>query len=256
MNLVKVEKSGGVAIVTLSRPEALNALSRALQAELASALLALESDDAVRVLVLTGAGERAFSAGLDLKELGQDTGMLASGRGRETDCVLALNSLSKPVIGAINGVAITGGFELALACDILVASTNARFADTHVRVGVVPAWGLSQRLSRLIGISRAKQLSLTGNFIDAETALAWGLVNLVTQPDALMSTAGKLAADIASADPEMVRRYKKLIDEGFGMAFADAMRHEENVSDEYNARLDPAALGARREAVQQRGRSA
>ena len=147
----------------------------------------LAEDPEVRAIVLTGAGERAFTAGLDLKELGSDTSNLgAASSDSDDNPVKAIENCPQPVIGAINGVAITGGFEVALACDILIASTNARFADTHARVGILPGWGLSQKLSRCIGLSRAKELSLTGNFIDADTACAWGLVNRVTAPEDLL----------------------------------------------------------------------
>ncbi|MFM2020794.1 MAG: hypothetical protein RJB02_502, partial [Pseudomonadota bacterium] len=169
MTLVTTQIEDGIAIVTLNRPEAMNALSRALRAELAAAMRAVDADDAVRCVILTGAGERAFTAGLDLKELGTDTSNLgaANATSAEENPVKAIEQCRKPVIGAINGVAITGGFEVAIACDILIASTNARFADTHARVGILPGWGLSQKLSRMIGISRAKQLSFSGNFLDA-----------------------------------------------------------------------------------------
>jgi enoyl-CoA hydratase len=255
MSPIKVERTGDIAVVTLNRPEALNALSRALQDDLARAFRALEKDDDVRVVILTGEGERAFSAGLDLKELGQGVIKLGGGDPDADDCVAAITALSKPVIGAINGVAITGGLEVALACDILIASVNARFADTHARVGVIPGWGLSQRLSRTIGLSRAKQMSLSGNFIDASTALAWGLVNEVVPADELMTRAKALATDVASVEQPMVRQYKRLIDEGFAMSFAEAIAHERHVSGAYNAGLDPEGLEARRGAVQQRGRA-
>jgi enoyl-CoA hydratase len=169
-----------IAVVTLNRPEAMNALSRALRAALDGAMTELAADPGVRVVVMTGAG-RAFTAGLDLKELGSDPDGLgaANATGARENPVLAIRQCPKPIIGAINGVAITGGFEVALACDVLIASSTARFADTHARVGILPGWGLSQRLSRVIGPYRAKELSLTGNFLDAPTALAWGLVNRV-----------------------------------------------------------------------------
>src|SRR5207253_4228819 len=142
---------------------------------------------------LTGAG-RAFTAGLDLKELGSDpNGMgAANATGASENPVLAILECPKPIIGAINGVAITGGFEVALACDVLIASTNARFADTHARVGIMPGWGLSQKLSRIIGVYRAKELSLSGNFLDARTAYDWGLVNRVVEPEELIPAAMKL----------------------------------------------------------------
>ena len=179
MALVEVEREGGIAVLTLNRPEAMNALSRALRGELADAFNAVSADDEVRAVVLTGAGERAFSAGVDLKELANADLKAAPLDAPSSDPVEAMAACPKPVIGAINGVAVTGGFELALACDILIASTIARFAVTHIRVGILQGWGLSQLLSRMIGVSRAKEVSLTGNFIDAATSLAWGLVNRV-----------------------------------------------------------------------------
>ena len=158
--LVKVERDEGVAVVTLNRPEAMNALSRGLRAQLAQVMRELDEDERVRVVILTGAGERAFTAGLDLKELGTDTANLGAANAEDSlaNPVKAVEQCRKPVIGAINGVAITGGFELALACDILIAADTARFADTHARVGIMPGWGLSQKLSRTIGISRANEL--------------------------------------------------------------------------------------------------
>lgn len=256
MTLVTTQIEDGIAIVTLNRPEAMNALSRALRAELAAAMRAVDADDAVRCVILTGAGERAFTAGLDLKELGTDTSNLgaANATSAEENPVKAIEQCRKPVIGAINGVAITGGFEVAIACDILIASTNARFADTHARVGILPGWGLSQKLSRIIGISRAKQLSFSGNFLDADTACAWGLVNSVVSADELMTHAKGLARDIASVDSGMVATYKKLIDEGYAMSFGDAMAHEHAYSSAANARVSAEEVEARRLAVIERGR--
>ena len=177
--LVTVERDGPVAVVTMNRPEAMNALSRGLRAELAAAMEQVDADPEVRAVVLTGAGRRAFTAGLDLKELGVEGLAAANASEPLANPVKAIEQCRKPVIGAINGVAITGGFEVALACDVLIASDRARFADTHARVGIYPGWGLSQKLSRLIGPYRARELSFTGNFLDAQTAAAWGLVNRV-----------------------------------------------------------------------------
>jgi len=255
MALVTVEKDGAVAVVTLNRPEAMNALSRALQHALAEAVEAMDADPDVRVIILTGAGERAFSAGLDLKEVATHGLALGPDGVRGKSPVKAIADAAKPVIGAINGVAITGGFELALTCDILIASTNARFADTHVRVGVTPGWGLSQHLSRLIGVYRAKELSLSGNFLDAQTALAWGLVGKVVPPDDLIPTAKKLAADIASCDPDMVRRYKALIDDGFARSFGDGMALEAERSAADNAKVTADSVAERRAGIQARGRT-
>ena len=214
---VLVEKKAGLAIVTLNRPKAMNALSMALRGSLKETIDQLESDPEIRVMIITGAG-KAFTAGIDLKELGTKAGAL-----KGDDVMGALGRFSGPVIGAINGVAITGGFELALGCDVLLASTAAKFADTHTRVGVLPGWGLSQRLSRAIGIYRAKELSLTGNFLSAEQAEQWGLVNRVVEPAALMPAAIALAQDMLSAVPEILVSYKQLINEGFADNFANGL---------------------------------
>lgn len=253
---VLLEVADNVALVTLNRPEAMNALSKALRARLAQVMRQVDADEEVRAVILTGAGERAFTAGLDLKELGSQEGALgaANAKGAHENPVKAIEQCRKPIIGAINGVAITGGFEVAIACDVLIASTNARFADTHARVGIAPGWGLSQKLSRMIGISRAKELSFTGNFLDAQTAQQWGLVNHVVEPDELLPLARKLAGDMASIDPVFIAQYKKLIDEGYGMSFAEGMALEARISSAANSQVSPEEVEARRAAVQARGR--
>jgi enoyl-CoA hydratase len=250
-----VDKSDRVGVITLNRPEAMNALSRALRAALHDAVVELANDPEVSVLVLTGAG-RAFTAGLDLKELGSDPRGLgaANATGAAENPVLAIRECPKPVIGAVNGVAITGGFEVALACDVLIASTNARFADTHARVGIMPGWGLSQRLPRTIGVYRAKELSLSGNFLDARTAYEWGLVNRVVEPDDLMPTAMKLAADMASIPVETLSLYKKIIDEGYDLPLGEGMALEQRLSTANNRTVTPQMVEARRAAIQARGR--
>ncbi len=256
MSLVTIDRDGPVAIVTLNRPEAMNALSTALRRDLATAMRSVEADESVRAVVLTGAGTRAFTAGLDLKELGADTSNLGAANATAADDnpVKAIELCTKPVIGAINGVAITGGFEVALACDVLIASSNARFADTHARVGIMPGWGLSQKLSRTIGISRAKELSFTGNFLDAATAERWGLVNRVVEPNALLPAAVALAMDMAGIDPAMVKAYKALIDEGYAASFGEGMAIEQTRSSEANGRVEAGDVEARRKAVMERGR--
>jgi enoyl-CoA hydratase len=255
--LVTVERDGAVAVVTLNRPEALNALSRGLRAQLAHSIRELDAEPAIRAVLLTGAGTRAFSAGLDLKELGAGEASLGSAADNDstTNPLAAIEQCRKPVIGAINGVAVTGGFEIALVCDILIASENARFADTHARIGVMPGWGLSQRLSRRIGISRAKELSLTGNFLDAETACAWGLVNRVVPAEQLLDAAKVLANDIATADAGMVQAYKALIDEGFALSFGEAMALEHGRAVAANRQISAEDVESRRRAVMERGRS-
>lgn len=251
--IVTVSIDAGVATVTLNRPDALNALSRAMRSAIAEAFGGLRNREDVRVIILTGAG-RAFTAGLDLKELGQ-SGFDASPAGvTAEDLEDAIRNVGKPVIGAINGFAITGGFEIALMCDILIASTEAKFADTHVRMGVVPGWGLSQRLSRLIGSSRAKELSLTGNYLDAETAERWGLVNHVLPPADLMPFCQQLARDICSTDPETSRQVHRLIDFGWEHSLAEGLAEESRASVAHKDHLSAELLEARRGQVQSRGR--
>jgi enoyl-CoA hydratase len=249
-----VEKTGEIAIVTLNRPTAMNALSRELRSAIAKTVDELEADPGVRVMILTGSG-KAFCAGLDLKELGQKGLSNPNDTITQGDPVRSLGKFSGPIIGAINGVAITGGFELALACDVLIASSNARFADTHARVGVMPGWGLSQKLSRAIGISRAKELSLTGNFLSAEQANDWGLVNRVVAPEDLLPQAKALANDMLSVIPEMLVSYKAVIDEGFAQSFGDGMQTEQRRARAANVAVSPEEVEKRRAAIQARGKS-
>jgi len=254
---VLLDVAAGVATVTLNRPQAMNALNRTLRRRLAEVMRAVEADAGVRAVILTGAGERAFTAGLDLKELGSDASALGSATATDPadNPVRAIELCSKPVIGAINGVAITGGFEVALACDVLIASTSAKFADTHARVGIVPGWGLSQKLSRMIGISRAKELAFTGNFLDAETAHRWGLVNHVVAPEDLLPLAGRIAADMASIEPAFLAGYKRLIDDGFAATFREGLAIEADRSASANRKVAPHEVESRRAAVQERGRT-
>jgi len=261
-----VDRADGVATLTLNRPQALNALSRELRGALRAAFAELSQAGDVDVVILTGSG-RAFCAGLDLKELGGESssGGTSGGKsgeeigaavgGEGASIVDALAACPLPIIGAINGFAITGGFELALACDVLIASSEARFADTHARVGILPGWGLSQKLSRAIGIYRAKELSLTGNYLSAEEAAAWGLVNRVVPPAELLPACRTLAQDMRSCVPEVMRAYKRVIDEGFTTTFTDGMRVEAEANRAHARTLTPDVLAARRAGVQSRGRN-
>jgi enoyl-CoA hydratase len=257
-DLVLVEVADEVATVTLNRPDARNALNRALRKALPTALLELDERDDVAAIVLTGA-DPAFCAGLDLKELAaggdalRETGATGeadpSRRGPFPD-------MATPVIGAVNGVAITGGFELALACDFLIASDRARFADTHARVGIMPGWGLTVLLPEAVGFRRAKQLSTTGNFLDAATALDWGLVNEVVPHDELLPRCQQLGRDIASVDRRAVRQMLSTYDEGALRDGAGAWALEAEVAGRWQGQgLDPAAIEKSRQAVVARGRT-
>ncbi len=239
----------GYAVLTLNRPHALNALSRELRTALARAVDGLIANPDIQVLILTGAG-RAFCAGLDLKELG--AGAASLGGAPMEDPVNALSRFSGPIIGAINGAAVTGGFELALACDILLATPNARFADTHSRIGVAPGWGLSQKLSRAVGIYRAREISLSARWVSAEQAAAWGLVNQVLPADELLPRARALAVDMLGAVPGMLASYKATINDGFALSFGDGMALEGERALAYNRGVSADDVQARREGVRQR----
>ena len=252
--MILYEKENGIATVTLNRPEKLNALTPLMRVEMRKAFEDVAADDGVRVLILTGAG-RAFTAGLDLKELGGEIDPdVAAVSDRAMDRAIA--QCGKPIIGAINGYAITGGFEIALMCDFLIASTEARFADTHARVGVVPGWGLSQKLPRLIGINRAKELSLTGNFLAADQACAWGLVNRVVPPEELLPTCKALARDIISTDPATRNEIRRIMDQGWYSTLGEGLAIEQEANRAHAQReLTPDKVAARRAGIQARGRS-
>jgi enoyl-CoA hydratase len=249
-SLVLVDVHDHVARLTLNRPEARNALSPELVVQLQQACAQCEADDDVAVMVLTGA-DPAFCGGIDLKRLAAGTssaiGIIDSG---------PFPPHRKPIIGAINGVAVTGGLELALACDFLIASERARFADTHARVGVLPGWGLTIELPRAIGVRRARQMSFTGNFIDAATALAWGLVNEVVPHERLLDRAHAIALDIASIRATSVQAVRALYDEVGDLVGADAREHESRRSRAWlREQFDREQFAAERADVVARGRA-
>lgn len=258
-DVVLVDISDRVAVITLNRPEQRNALNRHVRKALPEAITACDENDDVDVMILTGA-DPAFCAGVDLKEFGsgqvqQGEGFAEVGDGRTTFRG-ALPPHAKPLIGAINGVAVTGGFEVALNCDFLIASDRARFSDTHARVGVMPGWGLTVLLAQRIGIARAKQMSVTGNYVDAATACAWGLVNEVVAHEELLPYCRKLAADIVSNDQAGVRRMIQTYNEVTGTTIDEGWKIEAKVSRDWEgAGFDPAAIEARRRQVVERGRS-
>ena len=246
-DLVLVDRpADGVAVVTLNRPAKLNALNRALLGRLVSVVDALAAEPGLRAVVLTGAGT-AFCAGIDLTELGSTDPI-------SPDSLDLLRAFPLPVLGAINGVAVTGGLELALACDFRIASETTRFADTHSRVGVVPAWGLTARLPQAVGQSWARQMSFTGDFVDAATALRIGLVNQVMPAADLLGTAVGLAASIASTHEPTLRRVREIYDLVRDGAGADALAAERETATGGRVAI-AAGLADRREAVFERGRA-
>ncbi len=255
-DVVLYDVSERIATITLNRPEARNALSNEVLRLLPERMKQAEADPDVDVLILTGT-DPAFTAGLDLKELGSDGSNLGGGTGadgsRNRDGVRGpFPRLTKPVIGAINGVAVTGGFELALNCDFLVASERAKFGDTHARVGVMPGWGLTVLLPQAIGVRRAREMSFTGNFMLADEALAFGLVNHVVAHDQLLPFTRKLAQDIIGNDQPGVRQIR----ETYFQIATDDDHWEIEARDSRAWRrtnFSPEAVAARRAAIQARG---
>jgi enoyl-CoA hydratase len=250
-----VSKEGAVATVTLNRPDAMNAFSTELRLTLGRAFRELQADPEIRVAIVTGAG-RAFCAGMDLKELGSGgdgaTGFDKSVEGQ--DMAEAIAGFEGPVIAAVNGHAVTAGFELALACDVIIASSLAKFADTHARVGILPGWGLGVRLPRLIGINRAKELSFTGNTLTAAQAYEWGLVNRVVAPEELLPVCHALATQMAGCVPQVLKGYKKLIDTAYGMHLPEALHFEKAAAIESARQISASTIATRREGVINRGR--
>ena len=254
--VVLYEVSERIATITLNRPAARNALSSEVLRLLPQRLREADASDDVDVVILTGT-DPAFCAGLDLKELGSTGGNLgatgADGRANGDGVRGPFPAMSKPVIGAVNGVAITGGFELALNCDFLVAGEFAKFGDTHSRVGVMPGWGLTVLLPQAIGVRRAREMSFTGNFMSAEEAWQFGLVNhVVAHVDLIPFTRG-LARDIVSNDRPGVRQIRATYGEitgdqtGWQIEAANASRWQREM-------FSPDQVEARRIAIQQRGR--
>jgi enoyl-CoA hydratase len=251
--VVLVEKSGGIATITLNRPDSMNAVSTALSEQVSQAFIDLQRDEEVGVAIVTGAG-RAFCAGMDLKELGSG-GKQSRGDKIGNPMDDALAGFDRPIIAAVNGFAVTAGFELALMCDVIIASTEAKFVDSHVRVGILPGWGLGAKLSRVIGPVRAKAASLTANPITADQAERWGLVAQVVSPEDLMPTCRGLAEDMLSCPPDTLVGYKRLIDECLGMDLGAAILYERAVAMKSAMEMDAERIAQRRSGIQQRNRA-
>ncbi|UCC27297.1 MAG: enoyl-CoA hydratase/isomerase family protein [Candidatus Bathyarchaeota archaeon] len=206
------EKSDGMATITINRPKALNALNKQAVQEILSRLNDAEADETVKVIVITGTGDKAFCVGLDLKAvkgISAVNGMNLSLLGQEL--TKKIESLRKPVIAAINGYALGGGLELAMSCDLRIASENAKVGQPELNVGLIPGWGGTQRLPRLVGRGIAKELIFTGKMIDAETAKQLGVLNKVVPPDQLKSVVKELAAELMTKPPIGIQLAKQLI---------------------------------------------
>lgn len=256
-DVVLYEVSERIATITLNRPAARNALSSEVLRLLPELMLKADADEGVDVVILTGT-DPAFCAGLDLKELGSDAGNLsgtgADGSVNSTGARGPFPRIGKPLIGAVNGVAITGGFELALNCDFLVASENAKFGDTHSRVGLMPGWGLTVLLPQAIGVRRAREMSFTGNFMGADEALQFGLVNHVVPHAELMPVTRRIALDIIGNDQPGVRQMRETYAQH--AAETDKWIKESEVGREWRrTQFSSEKVAERRAQIMERGRT-
>jgi len=253
-DLILVEEAGeSVFVVKLNRPNVMNALTRPMITQLARTFDELATRNDVRVVILTGQG-KSFCAGVDLSAaMSIFQGKVISD---EENPVKAIERFPHPVIGAINGYAITGGFELALGCDILIASESAAFIDTHAKFGIHPSWGLSQKLSRLIGANRAREVSLSACKIDATLAEKWGLVSRVVPEKELLDHCKRLAKSIVSNHPGMVMQYRAVINDGLKMNLQDALQMEEQRAWQYYKTMTPEQFAMMNRFIQNRSQQA
>ena len=244
--ILLIDTRDRVRTLTLNRPQSRNALSSELRRRFFAALRDAETDDAVDVVILTGA-DPVFCAGLDLKELGDTTEL--------PDISPQWPPMTKPVVGAINGAAVTGGLELALYCDILIASEQARFADTHARVGLLPTWGLSVRLPQKVGVGMARRMSLTGDYLSSADAFRAGLVTEVVAHEQLLPTARQVAASIVGNNQKAVRAllasYHRIDD----AASREGLAIEAESATQWMSGANGNDIAANRDAVLQRGRA-
>ena len=246
-------EADGVAVVTLARPAARNALNARLMAELSDTIAALDARDDVGAIVLTG-DDPVFCAGLDLRALESGEELLGGDASRPGPRG-PFPEVATPVIAAVNGAAVTGGLEIVLACDFVVASERARFADTHARIGIQPLWGLTFRLPEAVGLRRAREMSATSRFVAGTTALTWGLVNHVVPHEELVPSARALAAETADNDRAAVRRLLATYDEVVGLPLGGAWALEGAVGAAWlDEHVSAGTVAERREAVTSRGR--
>ncbi len=210
--IYEVRKDKGYALISINRPSVMNALNIEVRKEILSALDIAEKDEFIRVLVLTGAGDKAFSAGADIKMFQKMTPLDAKKYLKITKGTSSrIENFPKPVIAAVNGFAIGGGLELAMSCDIIISSENAKFGQGEINIGIIPGVGGTQRLPRLVGVKRAKELIFTGDLIDARTALEIGLVNSVVSKDELMNSVEALVSKLVAKSPLFLRLAKEAL---------------------------------------------
>jgi enoyl-CoA hydratase len=221
---IKFEKKNHIAYVTIDRPKVLNALNMATMQELKQAFESIKEDAEVRVVILTGAGEKSFVAGADISELGQQTPVSAKEYTHRGQAVVdAIENLGKPVIACVNGFALGGGCELAMACTMRLASDNAKLGQPEVKLGLIPGYGGTQRLPRLVGKGLAMQQILTGEMISAQEAHRIGLVNEVIPQAELIARAEAIAAKIIANSPLAIQYAMEAVNRGFDMTLADGL---------------------------------
>ena len=259
---LRVDDADGVRTVTINRPEVKNALTRRMRDDLCALLADADTDAAVKVVVLT-AVDPVFSAGVDFKEVAEAGSVAERQAGsvpeRQTGSQQsatnpgeALRAMRTPVICAVNGACVSGALEIALSCSFVIASTRARFADTHARLGVMATWGLTALLPRAVGVRRATEMSITGNFVDADEAQRIGLVNHVVEHNELLPRASALARDVAGGDA--ARAVAQLYRDGEGETIEQAFERERRTAAAVNAAFRPGDFGAAGQATARRAR--
>ncbi|WP_420637928.1 enoyl-CoA hydratase [Candidatus Poriferisocius sp.] len=231
-----------IATIALNRPEARNAMTKRMRNDLCAALRSADADDGVDAIILTGT-DPVFTGGVDLREVAADgaSGNLGTDKRQAEDPAQACRDTAKPLIAAVNGTCVTGGLEIALSCDFIVASEQARFADTHAKIGVIPAWGMSALLPRAVGKRMAKEMSATARFVPAEEALRIGMVNHVVPHQELSARARALAHQIVAATTPATGATMALYDDGEGLSFADAKALEDRVMGSWTVDTDDMA---------------
>ncbi|XP_074294398.1 putative enoyl-CoA hydratase 1, peroxisomal [Silene latifolia] len=227
-NIILVTReSTGIAHITLNRPNSLNALNKPMLTRLAQAFRSLDADDTVMVIILSGSG-RAFCSGIDLTAA--EEVFKGAVKDTEVDAIVQMERCRKPIVGAVSGFAATAGFELALGCDILVASIGTIFIDSHARLGIFPSWGLSQKLSQIIGPNKARELAFTGVPLTAEEGEKLGLVNHLVEAGELMTKAQEIAEAIIKNNKDLVLGYKAIINDGLKLSLGDGLALEKGIA--------------------------